>query len=216
MIESNLFEVLAVAVFGGYPLLALTIGLLFRHVIDAQRLRHVNRDQFMEYEYSFAFLFAWYGGMIMLSIFGPLFWIDIWEAPNTVESAVYIFVLWMLLLLVKWCWFTSLYVQQTTSMARVKFYIIVDVCIAIAYSLLIILTLHLADRPWYHWLVLLTIIHPAFEWVAMLNANKYREQEISLDENSTSIFNSGTDVALHPSKALYNAITAHNNPSSNP
>lgn len=223
MIASNLFEVLAVVALGFPPLLVLTGGLLFKFVIERKILERVDYTSFMDYEYSYAFIVAWYGGMIMLSIFGPLFWIDIWEAPNNIESAMYIFVLWMLLGLVKWWWFSTLYIRQSTSLGVVKFTIILDVCIAVAYSLLILLTLHLADRPWYHWFVLLTIIHPAFEWVAMLNANKYRQQinssnypknieEQSSHDPVSTIIN---DVAGKPSMALANFFGFGSSTSSN-
>lgn len=176
MIVSNLFEVLAVVGFATPPLAALVFGLIFKFVVE-QRLYKHNHDAYMDYERGYDFIISWYGGLFLMAIFGPLFWIDIWEAPNNVESASFIFLVWGFMLLFKWLWFANLYITRNRSMGQIKLLVGLDAAAAVVYSVLVLVTMHLADRPWYHWLVLLTTIIPAFEWVATLNADKYRQSK---------------------------------------
>lgn len=196
---------MALVTLGFPPLLIMVLGLLFKHAGDRriQKAADEEFDTYLEYEYSYAFVIAWYGGMIMLSIFGPLFWIDIWEAPNNIESAMYIFVMWILLIIVKWLWFSMLYIRRTAHLGLVRTLVVLDVLIAVTYSVLVLVTMHLADRPWYHWLVILTVFHPAFEWVAMLNANKYRQHENQHDYSKPTANNI---VSLNTGESYYSTL----------
>lgn len=199
MIASNLFEILAIVTLGYPPLMAMVVGVFFKHVIETRQPQY-NDDfaKFNDYENGYAFVFAWFGGLILLAIYGPLYWIDIWEATNHIESTVYIFVLWILCIFFKWGWFKLLYIKRTDEYRWMHAYLILDLVASLAFALLILLTLHEDDSHWYHWLSLLLLVPPIFGWVATDDADKYRSpNSLGAEKNNEPSFTTSVRSAVH-------------------
>lgn len=180
MIASNLFEILAVVTLGFPPLMIMFIGYLFKYVIEQNIIKNLDKEKqeiFYDYEAGITSQLAWTGGLVLLAILGPVYWIDIWEATNHIESTPYIFAMWILIIFFKWSWFKNVYIKRSEVFGWAKFHLIMDLLVSLTFALLILLTTHEDDSHWYHWLSLLLLLPPVFGWFAVYDADKYRKHE---------------------------------------